>query len=157
MPGIKHLVECHCFLKVFSQNEKQINHKFPVYSKIDQNDKVIPKLVKCNNCEATHFVYDICRSELKPGKENITTTMEKEDYVMMLPFKIGNFLLESGADISDFEHALDIVEEERWGEFIVLKRSIVDEEEQVKLVEIHGEDKIIIMNKNIKSVVRESV
>ena len=45
MPGIKHLIECHCVLAIFkSKEEKIIFHKFPTYSKIDENEKVIPKL-----------------------------------------------------------------------------------------------------------------
>ena len=37
MPGIKHLIECHCSLIIFKNNDKQIYHKFPVYSIIDKN------------------------------------------------------------------------------------------------------------------------
>ncbi len=153
MSGIKHLIECHCFLKIFNKSEKQINHKFPVFSKIDEEGNVIKKLVKCNNCEALHLVYDICKSELKPGKEDIETTISKEDIIMMLPDKVANVLIKNDADISDFEHALDIIENQEWESFVVIKRSIVDEEEQVKVLQILSEDKIKIFNKDIKRTV----
>lgn len=153
MPGIKHLIDCHCFLKIFNKNEKQINHKFPVYSKLDKEGNLIKRLVKCNNCDALHNVYDVCKSELKPGKEEIETTLDKEDIILMLPDKIANILIKNNADISDFEHALDIVENEEWDSFVVVKRSIVDEEEHVKVMQIISENKVKIHNKELKKTI----
>lgn len=156
MLGTKHLIECHCFLKIFNQKEKQINHKFPVYSKFDENDNVIPKFVKCNNCESLHYVYDICKSELKPGKENIGTTLEKEDYIMMLPDKVSNVLIKNECDISDFEQALDIIEEKAWGSYIVIKRDIVGEEQQLKVLLFKDKENIRIINKEVTSIILEN-
>lgn len=153
MKGIKHLIECHCFLKIFDKGEKKINHKFPVYSKFDENDNVVPKLVKCNNCESLHYVYDVFKSELRPGKEDITSILNIEDIVQMLPDKISNVLTSNRADIADYEHALDIVENQLWGSMIVLKRSIVGESENVKVLQIDSESKIKILNKEINTIV----
>ena len=119
MPGLKHLIECHCFLKIFNGNEKQINHKFPVYSKFDSDGNVIPRLAKCNNCDSLHYVTDVCRSELRPGKEDIKTIIDKEELILMLPDKIANVLIKNNADIADFEHCLDIIEEKLWGSSVV--------------------------------------
>jgi hypothetical protein len=99
------------------------------------------------------MVYDICKSELKPGKEDIETTMSKEDIIMMLPDKVANVLIKNDADISDFEHALDIIDNKEWESFVIVKRSIIDEEEQVKVLQIISEDKIKIFNKDIKRTV----
>ena len=153
MKGIKHLIECHCFLKIFDKGEKKINHKFPVYSKFDENDNVVPKLVKCNNCESLHYVYDVFKSELRPGKEDITSILNIEDIVQMLPDKISNVLTSNRADIADYEHALDIVENQLLGSIIVLKRSIVGESENVKVLQIDSESKIKILNKEINTIV----
>ena len=153
MPGIKHLIECHCFLKIFNSSGNNINHKFPVYSKFNKDNEIIPRLVKCNNCEALHYVKEMCKSELRPGKESIETVITKEDLMSMLPDKICNVLTVHNADISDFEHAYDILEEERWGEFVVIKRSIVEEEEQIKVLQINSEQKIKIFNKEIKTTI----
>ena len=153
MKGIKHLIECHCFLKIFDKGEKKINHKFPVYSKFDENDNVVPKLVKCNNCESLHYVYDVFKSELRPGKEDITSILNIEDIVQMLPEKISTVLTSNRADIADYEHALDIVENQLWGSMIVLKRSIVGESENVKVLQIESESKIKILNKEINTIV----
>ena len=32
MAGVKHLIECHCKLRLYRDNKKNIYHKFPVYS-----------------------------------------------------------------------------------------------------------------------------
>jgi hypothetical protein len=153
MKGIKHLVECHCFLKVFDKGEARINHKFPVYSKFDENDNIIPKLVKCNNCESLHYVYDVFKSELRPGKEDIDSIMKIEDIALMLPEKVNNVLASNRADISDYEHALDIIENEQWGSLIVVKRSIVGDSESVKILQIDSESKIKIFTREIKTVI----
>lgn len=153
MKGIKHLIECHCFLKIFNSSEQKINHKFPVYSKFDENNNIIPKLSKCNNCESLHYIYDICKSELRPGKEDIETMLSIEDVMLMLPEKINKVLTTNRADISDYEHALDVIENERWGEKIVVKRSIVGEVENVKILQIDSENKIKIYNKEINTIV----
>ena len=152
MQGIKHLIECHCFLKIFDKSENKINHKFPVYSKFDENNNILPKLAKCNNCESLHYVYDACKSELRPGKEDITSILTIEDIMMMLPDRINSVLTANRSDIADFEHALDIIENERWGETIVVKRSIVGEIENIKILQIDGENKIKILNKEINTI-----
>ena len=69
MSGLKHLIECHCYLKIYKKDIKNINHKFPVYSKFDLDGLIVPELFKCNNCDALHWVYDVCKSELRPGKD----------------------------------------------------------------------------------------
>jgi len=152
MQGIKHLIECHCFLKIFDKSENKINHKFPVYSKLDENNNILPKLAKCNNCESLHYVYDACKSELRPGKEDIASILTIEDIMMMLPDRINSVLTTNRSDIADFEHALDIIENERWGETIVVKRSIVGEIENIKILQIDGENKIKILNKEINTI-----
>jgi len=152
MSGQKHLIECHCYLKIFSNTEKRINHKFAVYSKFDQDEKVIPKLQKCNNCDTLHFIYDICKSELKAGKDETSITLDVEEISLMLPPRLSNLLIKNGCSVADMEHAIDIIEEERWGEYIVIRRDVIEEEEQVKLIKIIGDSKFQIENKKIKSL-----
>tara|TARA_Y100001972_G_C7489314_1_gene248286 strand:+ start:37 stop:507 length:471 start_codon:yes stop_codon:yes gene_type:complete len=149
MGGIKHLIECHCVLKIYKSNNNLINHKFPVYSKFDDNGKVIPKLVKCNNCESVHYVHDIFRSELKGGKDQTSITLTKDDIMLSLPERLSNVLVKLDCDISVWEHCLDIIEEERWNEFVVLRREIIDEQQQVKIIKIISENKFKIENKLI--------
>ena len=144
MAGVKHLIECHCYLAIFKNNEKQINHRFPVYSKIDEEGRVIKKTVKCNNCDAMHYVTDICKSELRPGKDDSNVVITKDDLKHMLPENITNFLISNNCDISIWEHAKDVIDENRKDEIIVIKRDIIDERQQVKYIKINENQKIQI-------------
>lgn len=153
MSGIKHLIECHCFLSIFKNNKKLINHRFPVYSKIDEYKNLIPKLVKCNNCEALHHVSKVGRSELRPGKDQTMTTLSIADIKINLPLVISNYLIENNCDISSFEHAKDIIDENRWGEIVVVKRDIIDEKQQVKYIKINSKNNFEINTSLIQNIV----
>ena len=150
--GIKHLIECHCYLAIYKKNKNIINHKFPVYSKLDEYNNVIPKTVKCNNCEAVHHVIDIGKSELRPGKDQSTIVLNKKDLSSMLPLRIRNVLDESGTDISNYDHALDIIESKRWGESIVIQRDILGEKEQIKMITILSKENIKISLETIDNL-----
>ena len=147
--GVKHLVECHCTLAIYKGNkDKHVYHKFPVYSKIDvSTNRLIPRLAKCNNCEAMHYVYEVCKSEIRAGKDDSNVVMTKDDIALMLPQKIKNVLNQYDADISIWEQIQDINENEAWGEDIVIKREIIAEREQVKILTILGDDKFKIFRK----------
>ena len=95
MIGQKHLIECHCYLKIFSNEEKKVNHKFSVYSKFDNDGKVIPKLQKCNNCDTLHYVYDICKSELRGGKDETSVTVDLEEMTLMLPERLSTIFIKN--------------------------------------------------------------
>lgn len=153
MPGVKHLINCHCILAIFKNNQKIINHRFPVYSKVDETGKPFEKIVKCNNCDTLHLIKGICQSEILPGKDQTQVVMTKEEIGFMLSEKINNILNKVDADISTWEHVLDIVEEKRWGECVVIKRDIIDEKQQIKIVQFISEDKIKIMNETINDTI----
>ena len=153
MPGVKHLIECHCVLKIYKGEETITNHKFPVYSKIDSDGKIIPKLAKCNNCESLHYVNDFCRSDLRGGKDQTSVTLSVEDIGLSLPSRVAEILARSQCDISTWEHCLDIFEESRWGEFVVLNRDVIDENQQVKILTIKSETFYKVENKVINSLI----
>ena len=154
MPGIKHLIECHCVLALYKNSQKIINHKFPVYSKLDKNGKPVRKIVKCNNCDTLHVVTDIFKSEIRGGKDQTDVVLSKEEIGYMLDNKINNLLVKVDADISIWEHILDIIEEERWGEQVVIKRDVIDEKQQVKVLEILSDSKFRISNETIEDLIR---
>ena len=153
MPGLKHLIECHCVLPIYKNSQKIINHKFPVYSKIDEKGNLIEKLVKCNNCDALHLVKEVCRSEIKPGKDDSTVTTSIKELSYMLTQRLSDFLIDQNADYATWEQIIDIIEEERWNESAVIKREIIDEKEHVKLIEIYSEDKFKIRTEVIESLI----
>lgn len=85
---VRHLVECHCVLKIFQNKTKPLYHKFPVFSLIDERQEVEIKFVACNNCGAIHEVKDFCKSEIKWGNdmhEGLVTS--KEDIIFNLQSK----------------------------------------------------------------------
>ena len=92
--GIKHLIECHCTLRLYTSDNEQIYHKMPVYSKICQKtNNVLEKIVKCNNCNTLHRVYDICKSEIfDPGKDNSFMLNEIDDIDLEIPEKVSKIL-----------------------------------------------------------------
>jgi hypothetical protein len=154
MEGIKHLIECHCYLSIFkkSNNSDIIYHKFPVFSYIDESSKIIQKYVKCNNCEAVHKIYDVGKSEIFAGKDQTDTIPTKDDLSLSLPDKLVTILEKYNKDTADFEHAIHIIKEKQWGTFIVLKRDIIDEMHQVKYLIIE-KDKYEIKNATINDTV----
>ena len=144
--GIKHLIECHCTLKIYQKLEKTLYHKFPVYSKYNsESGAIVPKIAQCNNCKTLHRVYDICKSEIVPGgKDEDKTMLTKEDIIFQLPDKISNFLIGQDCDVTIFEHVLDVIENKHWNEKIVLTREIINDRLHVKILQIISEDRFKI-------------
>ena len=70
MKFTRHLIECHCILKIYQNNTKPIYHKFPVFSLLDEKENLSEsKYVACNNCGSIHEVVDICKSDVKWGSD----------------------------------------------------------------------------------------
>ena len=153
MPGFKHLIECHCVLPIYKKNTKdRIYHKFPVYSKLDKNDNLVPRLFKCNNCDTMHYVYDVCRSEIRGGKDQSFITPTIEELSLMLPERLSKVLSSIETDMSNWEHIVDIFKEKRWGEEVVVRREIVGEVQHVKIIKIKSENNFVIENKSIEDL-----
>ena len=148
--GIKHLIECHCSLILYKNRKETVYHKFPVYSKLDENNNIIEKTIQCNNCGVIHKITDICKSEILGGKDELKSALSVEDISLQLDSKLSNILTINNCDISTWEHVLDIVDEERWGEHVVLGRQIVDSKQNVKLLILHENKKIRIINQTIE-------
>jgi len=144
--GIKHLIECHCTLKIYQKLEKTVYHKFPVYSKYNlETGTIVEKIAQCNNCKTLHKVYDICKSEIVPGGKDVAKTMlTKEDISIQLPDKLSNFLNGQDCDISTFEHVLDIIDNENWDDKVVLTREIIDGRLHVKILSLLNENRFKI-------------
>ena len=153
MPGIKHLIQCHCVLAIYKTGEETFNHQFPVYSKIDKNGKTVPKLTKCNNCDTMHYVYDICKSEIRGGKDQSELTLTIEDLSLSIPERLANALIKIQTDISNWEHIVDIFDEERWGEEVVLRREIIDQKQHLKTVVITSNNMFKIKNREVEDTV----
>ena len=121
MKGIKHLIECHCVLPQYRKVENPPYHRFIVFSLIDDSETIIPKHAKCNNCGVVHNVIDVCKSEVLLGQE-VGAVMTKEDCGMMVPSGVKQMLETYNCEVPDWEHALYILQNEKWGDFIIINR-----------------------------------
>lgn len=135
--GVKHLVTCRCVLPQFEESPDPPLHQFVVFSVL-VDDQVIPKYVQCNACDIIHKVTDICKSEIVAGREHMGSIMSIDDIKMGLPEQLVAILEKSDVDKATWEQAQWIVDNERWGEHIVLSSETIEGLKQVKYVRILG-------------------
>ena len=64
---------------------------------------------------------DVCNSEIQLGQE-VGAVMSKQDCGMMLPSGVKQILETYGCEVPDWEHALYILQNEKWGDFIIVNR-----------------------------------
>jgi len=152
MRGQKHLIECHCVLPLYKGVKPIVYHKFSVYSKIDDAGKIIPKYVNCNNCGITHLVYELCKSEIKVGSEEIGSVRSIQDIEISLPEKLVKILSEYNATIDLYEEVEDVIDNDLYPSSIVLKRDIVDDKHNLKILNLESSKKIKILSETIQDI-----
>jgi len=119
-------------------------HKFSVFSIIDASDTVLVKYAECNNCSAVHKVYDICKSEIMVGRDEVRTQLKKEDFKLSLPSQLFELLFQYHKDLPDFELSQFIIDNKRWDDSLVLTREEIDGASQGKILKFLGPDKFRI-------------
>ena len=154
MIGYKHTIECHCVLQLYKDKVPTVYHRFSVYSKVDDKGNIVPKYSNCNNCGATHLVYEICKSEIKLGKEDINSIRKIEDIKISLPDNIAKVLDDHKCDLSTYELVEDIMDNEIFPYEVILSREIVDEEHNIKILNILSQNKIKISNESIRTIIK---
>ena len=153
----RHLVECHCILPIYKNKEPAVYHKFSVYSKIDKKTgKVIPKYVNCNNCGATHFVIEICKSEIKTGKEDISSVRTESDIKLSLPTNIVKILEDYNVQVDVYEEVEDVIENDLYPNNIVLSREIIGEDRNYKILNLSSLKKFKIITEIINTTITEA-
>jgi hypothetical protein len=135
--GIKHLIECSCMLP--QMKSKGILHKFLVFSIVDE-EKVQVKFAQCNNCGVIHKVTEICKSTILNGKENLKSILTIDDIKASISPNLAFILEKAECELSLWEHAKFIIDNKRWGEFVILSKSIEDGFQIIKYVQIIGEN-----------------
>ena len=147
MIGHKHLIQCHCILPQYRSRPNPVYHKFVVFLEIDESDTVITKYVQCNNCGVVHKVYDVCKSEIMVGKEELYTVATVEDCKLSLTQDVQMVLESYDVELSTWENVKFIVENEKKDDFVVLKQEEIDDGTiQGKLMRYSGEGKFKIEN-----------
>lgn len=116
------MIDCHCVLPQYRKLAEPVFHKFVVFSVIDDSGTVVPKISQCDNCGSVHKVYDICKSEIIPGKDETRSVITKKDVSHSLPQNLVSLLEEYNVGIADYEMAKFIIDNERWGSVIILSR-----------------------------------
>ena len=146
MRGQQHLVQCHCMLPQYRGRKEPVFHKFIVFSVIDDSDTVIPKYVQCNNCGAVHKVYDVCKSELITGKDELNTVTTIKEISRGLPADIRDIHTSYNCDLPIWENVLFIYLNKMWGETVVLTRDNINNEVQGKILRLNSEESLLIEN-----------
>tara|TARA_Y100001937_G_scaffold117176_1_gene170125 strand:- start:17 stop:484 length:468 start_codon:yes stop_codon:yes gene_type:complete len=142
--GVKHLVQCHCILPQYRKQKDPTFHKFPVFSVIDESDTAVVKYAECNNCGAAHKVYDVCKSEIVTGKDEVRSSPRVEDFKFSLPNDLYELLIHYKKEIPDFEMSQFLLDNEVWDSTIVLSREELDDHTQGKVLRFVGKEKFRI-------------
>lgn len=119
-------------------------HKFPVFSIIDDSDTVVIKYAECNNCGAAHKVYDICKSEILTGRDEVRSQLSIEDFKFSLSSDLYELLHHYKKDLPDYEMAQYIIDNKVWDSTIVLSREEMDDQVQGKLLRFISQEKFRI-------------
>tara|TARA_E500000331_G_scaffold353887_1_gene405612 strand:+ start:1981 stop:2346 length:366 start_codon:yes stop_codon:yes gene_type:complete len=120
---------------------------------IDDSDTVIPKYVQCNNCGAVHKVYDICKSEMITGRDELNTVTTISEIRRGLPTDIREILDSYDCDLPIWENVLFIYLNKMWGQTVVMTRDTLNNEVQGKVLRLNSEDSILIENYIISETV----
>lgn len=136
----KHLIQCHCILPQFRKIPNPVFHKFMVFS-IIENDTVVPKYVQCNNCSAVHKVYDICKSEMVPGKDELRSVTTIDEIRTFIPDDLRRLLDSYKCDLPIWENIKFLLEEKMWGEKIILTRENINGEITGKILTVISGDR----------------
>jgi hypothetical protein len=155
--GFKHLVKCRCILPQFLKSSDPPVHQFLVFSIIDEEtDTVKQKFVQCNNCGIIHKVVDICHSEIMQGKENLSSLVTIDDVKQSIPERLQSILEAHNCDLATYENVSWIIENQLWGNFVVLTSDVIDGLRQGKMVRIISESLYKVDTFTFEEVIRVS-
>tara|TARA_Y100000592_G_C5469465_1_gene318568 strand:- start:664 stop:1140 length:477 start_codon:yes stop_codon:yes gene_type:complete len=133
--GVRHLIQCHCFLPQYRKMPDPIPHKFVVFS-ILENDVLQEKLAQCQNCGIIHKVTDVCKSEILTGNEENRALLSIRDIKLGLPKRVVEMLEAYNCDLPVWEHVSFIFSESKWGEKVKLSTDTTENETYSKFLKI---------------------
>ncbi len=128
MKSIKHTIQCHCILPQYRNREEPVFHKFVAFGVIDDSDTLVSKYVNCNHCSAVHRIYDVCKSEIVVGKEDMKSVVTIDDVSLMIPNDIVSVLESYDCDLPEYEHVLHILRHKLFDEHVVLTKDLLEDE-----------------------------
>lgn len=139
MRGVKHLIECNCILPQFARQNDPPFHQFTVFSVIDDSDNVVPKFAQCPNCSSIHRVVDVCKSEIVPRREHASSVVTIDDIKVSVPKDLCDILQKYNVDVATWEQAQFILENQQFGEYILLGSEMIEGVRQGKRLRFLGQ------------------
>lgn len=152
--GLKHLVQCRCILPQFKRLSNPPFHQFVVFSVID-DEKVRVKFAQCDNCGLIHRVVDIAKSEIMKGREYMSSLITVDEIKMSLGDAIVAALEANDVDRSTWEMVKFIVDNEKWGEHVILSRETEGSDVHVKYMRIIGANMIKVDTEMLQAYVQK--
>ena len=104
MQGTKHLIECHCVLPQYRNIDNPVYHKFVVFSMLGDGGTVVPKFSQCNNCGVIHKIYDLCKSEIAAGKDELRSVVKADELKISIPSQLWDVLTTYDVDVAILEN-----------------------------------------------------
>jgi hypothetical protein len=133
-------------LPQYRNNDNVVYHKFVAFSVLDKSQTVVPQFVQCNNCGVIHKIYDLCKSEILSGKDELRSVQTTDDFKYSVPKDVREILETYNCDTPDWAHAAYIIEHKQWGEIIVLSKDDLGDEIQGKRLVFVDHDRYKIEN-----------
>ena len=128
MKPIKHMIQCHCMLPQYRNRADPVFHKFTVFGCIDDSDTLQTKYSRCNNCNAVHKVYDICKSEIMTGREEMRSIITIDDLTLQIPNDLCDVLESYDCDVPTYEYVYYVILNKAFDEEVVLSRDVLENE-----------------------------
>ena len=108
---------------------------------MDDSDTVVPTCAQCNNCGTVHQIYDICKSEICPGKDESRSVEKREDVCISLPTSLVELFESYSLEVVDYQYARFVLENKRWGTTIILSSESSGEKKEGKILRFLSEEK----------------
>jgi hypothetical protein len=96
----------------------------------------VPKIVQCNNCGIIHRVVDACRSEIVLNKESSSSLVTIDDIKLSLSEGIVGALEAADADLATWEAVKFVIDNKKWGDYVVLTAESTEGTRQGKYIRI---------------------
>jgi D-ribose pyranose/furanose isomerase RbsD len=118
-------------------------HQFIVFS-IQKNNKIVEKMVTCNNCGIVHRVFEVCKSAILHNLEGTNSSITIDDVILQLPETVGKLLSSYEKDLPDYEHTKFMLDENMVGDFVVLTQEFNEGRKSGKVLKYKGKGKFEI-------------
>lgn len=136
--GLKHVITCKCFLPQFKDMDNPPEHRFVVFSELDEFANVKPSYAQCNNCGIVHRVLEVGTSNILKKEE--TKSIETIDEIVdQLPDWLKAILQKYDCDLPTCQEARFIFVNQLWGRFVLLTKETAEENLVGKVLVILGE------------------